>query len=198
MSYLISFVGFTELWGTELRATKSKWQYLSPVGYEPATLVPFEWLPSALDHPTTPIGMLNCTTIVFLNGRRVHRYILCHNYLMFPIVFLSFEVALCFICGGRFICGRVALLFVLVKELFDNTMSLIDYGYSCIASVKQNLHFFEQSQDERPLLCQHPSATLNLGLKVLNGKGLWVTFKTFKPTLRYLLVNTFKSPLSHI
>ena len=46
--------------------------------------------------------------LFFRNVRRVHRFILCQTYMMFPLVLYpppSFEAVYCYICGR----GRVAV-----------------------------------------------------------------------------------------
>ena len=53
------------------------------------------WLLKNYKHP--------CWWIIFRNDRRVYRFILCQNYMMFPLVCppSSFEAVYCFICGRR-------------------------------------------------------------------------------------------------
>ena len=60
--------------------------------------------------------------IIFRNDRRVHRFILCQNYMMFPLVLPppSYEAVNCFICGRRRVAvARYRIICLVLIHLDD-------------------------------------------------------------------------------
>ena len=64
--------------------------------------------------------------IIFRNVRRVHRFILCQNHIMFPVVFVapSFEPVYCFLYGHRRVAVARYRMICLVLTLFECKLDL--------------------------------------------------------------------------